>query len=622
MASYHAYTLKDGFQRKAEMLTGRKRSREAFGKYAGRSREDMKSIVFIGAGRGVIPLMEYLTSKSNIAVKGIVDEDKDAPGIIRAKQLNVPIGSDVHEFLSGKIDLIINSTGSKEIGDSVSLMGGSDVEIIGGGGTELLCDLIEEAERSRQRVRLQTSILEQVSNAVIVAGINGEVFYMNPYAEKLYQWKTHDAVGKHIFSIMLPENRKADAEELLSATFFEGYWAGEISVQKKDGTQFAAYLTNSVIRDEHGTTTGLISVSSDISELKKAEGAFKTQLSVRRAIEEAVLPGIVVYDTEGMHIYISRGFCKIVGWSEKELIGMKPPFAYWPTEAIDHNTVAFKSILKGKEGTGMVELSYCRRNGERFNALILTAPVHDEYGKVKGWVSSISDITEYKRKEEQLSNSREQLRNLSSHLEAVRESEKADMARRVHDEIGQPFAALKLELVSLARKLADGQKPLIERTDIMSGIIDRGIQAVKGICFELRPWILDDMGITEAIKWQTAEFGKRTAVSCEVFIDPPEFSLVRDLSTTIFRIYQELLRNIEHHARATKVSVGFFRKRDRIILEVRDNGVGIPKECIYDSGSFGLISIREKVIVWGGEVEVLGEEKIGTTIRVIIPLQV
>ena len=114
MASFHAYTLNDGFQRKAEMLTGRKRSREAFGKYAGRSREDMKSIVFIGAGRGVIPLMEYLTSKSNIAVKGIVDEDKDAPGIVRAKQLNVPIGSDVREFLSGKIDLIINSTGSKE----------------------------------------------------------------------------------------------------------------------------------------------------------------------------------------------------------------------------------------------------------------------------------------------------------------------------------------------------------------------------------------------------------------------------------------------------------------------------------------------------------------------------
>ena len=129
----------------------------------------MKSIVFIGAGRGVIPLMEYLTSKSNIAVIGIVDEDKDAPGIVRAKQLNVPIGSDVREFLSGKIDLIINSTGSKEIGDSVSLMGRSDVEIIGGGGTELLCDLIEEAERSRQRVRLQTSILEQVSNAVIVS---------------------------------------------------------------------------------------------------------------------------------------------------------------------------------------------------------------------------------------------------------------------------------------------------------------------------------------------------------------------------------------------------------------------------------------------------------------------
>ena len=610
------------FSAMLKMLPGKEADWGAFGKYSGRSGEDMKSIVIIGAGRGVTPLLEHLTGKGNIAVKGIVDKDEDAPGIVRAKQLNIPTGSDVREFLSGKIDLIINSTGSKEIGDSLSMTVGSDTEIIGGAGTELLCDLIEEAERSSQRVRLQTSILEQVSNAVIAAGINGEVFYMNPYAEKLYQWKTHDAVGKNIFSIMLPENRKADAGELLSATFFEGYWAGEISAQKKDGTQFAAYLTNSVIRDENGNTTGLISVSSDISELKKAEGAFKTQLSVRRAMEEAVLPGIVVYDTEGRHIYINRGFCKIVGWSEKELIGMKPPFAYWPTEAIEHNTAALSAILKGKEGTGMVELSFCRRNGERFYALILTAPVHDEYGKLKGWVSSISDITEYKRKEEQLSNSREQLRNLSSHLEAVRESERADMAHRVHDEIGQPFAALKLELVSLARKLADGQKPLIERTDIMSGIIDKGIQAVKGICFELRPWILDDMGITEAIKWQTAEFGKRTAVACEVFIDPPEFSLGRDLSTTIFRICQELLRNIERHAGATKVSVGFFRKRDRIIFEVKDNGVGIPEKSIYDSGSFGLISIREKVIVWGGEVEVRGEEKIGTTIRVIIPMQV
>ena len=110
---------------------------------------------------------------------------------------------------------------------------GSDAEIIEGVGTELLCDLMEEAERSRQRVHLQTSILEQVSNAVIVAVINVEVFYINPYAEKLYQWKTHDAVGKHVFSLMLPGNRKADAEELLFATFFEGYWAGEISAQKK-----------------------------------------------------------------------------------------------------------------------------------------------------------------------------------------------------------------------------------------------------------------------------------------------------------------------------------------------------------------------------------------------------
>lgn len=580
---------------------------------------NMKNIVIIGAGKGGKALLEYLAGKSDIAIKGIVDKDDNAPGVVRARQLNVPSGSDVREFLTGRTDLIINATGSKSSEDALRVIAGPDTEIISGIGLSLLSDLIGQAARYRQRVRLQSSILEQVRNAVIVAGVDGKVSYVNPYAEKLYQWEAPAAAGRHIFSLIVPEEKKAD--ELLSATIFEGYWEGEIQAQRRDGTSFTAYLTNSIIRDGSGSPAGLISVSSDISELKKAEGDLKTQLNVRSALEAAVLPGIVVYDTEGRHIYVNSGFCKIVGWSEEELMGMKPPFSYWPAEAQEHNMAALTAILKGKAGTGMIELSFCRRSGERFYALILTSPFYDEYGKQKGWVSSVSDITEYKRKEQQLSSSREQLRNLSFHLEAVRESERADMAHRVHDEIGQPLAALKLELVSLARKLQEGQKPLLERTDIMSDIIDKGIQAVKGICFELRPWILDDMGITEAVKWQTAEFGKRTAIPCEVFIDPPEFSLGRDLSTTIFRIYQELLRNIERHAGATKVSVGFFGKGDRIIFEVKDNGVGIPDERVYDSGSFGLVSIREKVIVLGGEVEISGEDKIGTTIRVTIPFQ-
>jgi signal transduction histidine kinase len=129
------------------------------------------------------------------------------------------------------------------------------------------------------------------------------------------------------------------------------------------------------------------------------------------------------------------------------------------------------------------------------------------------------------------------------------------------------------------------------------------------------------MGIAEAIKWQTMDFGKRTAIECEFTTDLQEVSLGHELSTAIFRIFQELLKNIELHAGATQVSVAFLKKQDRIIMEVEDNGVGIAGELINNPKSYGLSSIRERVFAWGGTVEIGGAPHKGTLITVKIPLQ-
>ena len=407
---------------------------------------------------------------------------------------------------------------------------------------------------------------------------------------------------------------------MLSRVLFEGFWEGEVVAQKKDGSLFSVYMSNSVLRDDRAQSISLVSISSDITQLKMAEEAFTTEASFRKAIEDTIRPGIVAYDTEGRQLYVNKGFCSIVGWREEELVGISPPFPYWPAEDLTHNAAVFKTMLRGAEGVGINELIFLRRDGGKFHAMVLTAPFYDEYGKVKGFVSSISDITEYQRKEQWLSHSREQLRDLASHLDMVRESERKEMAHRVHDEIGQPLAALKLELASLSNKLEKKQTALFERTGVMNGIIDESIQAVKRICTELRPWLLDDMGIAEAIKWQTMDFGKRTAIKCEMTTDLQDVCLERDLSTTIFRIFQEILRNVELHAGATKVSVAFSKKQDRIVMEVKDNGVGIADELIYSPKSYGLSSVRERVFAWGGVVEIWGEPHKGTTITVYIPV--
>jgi PAS domain S-box-containing protein len=576
----------------------------------------MTTILIIGAENGGQIFLELLVNKRGISIVGVVGKDPDAPAIIAAKQLNIPVGPDLREFLKGKPpDVVINLAGQKDAEDVRTIAPGT--EIIGGRSAALMFDLIGDARNALKQAAFQSAIIAQVRNAAVVTNLNGEVQYWNRYAEDMFQWRADEAVGRSFFGLILSKERQVEARELLAVAVFEGYWEGEIEAQKKDGSLFSVYMNNSVLRDD-STSVSLISISSDITELKRVHEAFRAEAGFRKAIEDAVRPGIVAYDCNGRQLYVNQGFCRIVGWSEKELIGISPPFPYWPPEELEHNASVFDSIMKGA-GPSSIELLFRRRNGESFHARILTAPFHDDYGSLKGWVSSISDITEYKRREEKLRSSRRQLRALASHLEMEREAEKKETARRVHDDVGQPLAALKLELASLVNKFDKEQTAMLARTGMMNTIIDEGIGAVRRICTELRPWLLDDMEIGEAVKWQVMEFGKRTKIEYEFAIAPQDIPLSRDLSTTIFRVFQEILRNIELHSKATKVYVSLAVKQHMIFMEVKDNGIGIAEERIHDPRSYGLVSIRERVFTWGGKVEIRGKAKTGTTVRISLP---
>jgi PAS domain S-box-containing protein len=578
----------------------------------------MTTVLIIGSCNGSRELLEILAEQIGITVSGVVDKDSTAPAVVLARQLNIPTGPDQREFFKNKIDIIINLSSQKEIDYDLELMKDSGTEVIGESSARLICSLLKNAKDAMRKAAFQSTIISQVRNAIVVSNRKGEVQYWSKGAEDLFQWRAVEATGRSFFNLVLPEDRKADADDLLATAMFEGFWQGEIVAQKKDGALFSVLMSNSALSDDSRDVC-LISISSDITEQKKAEAAFRSETGFRKAIEDAVLPGIVAYDPEGGHLYVNKGFCRIVGWSEEELKGLHPPFPYWPPEEMEPNASALQDILKGTEGTGKIELTFCRRNGERFHALVLTAPFNDEYGHVKGWVSSISDITGYKQREERACSLSQQLRELAYYLEMEREAERKETARRIHDEIAQPLAAVKLELSSLGSKLEDRQK-LLDRMRVMNVIIDEGIKSVKRICVELRPWLLDDMGAAEAIEWQIMEFEKRTAIEYRLNISSQETIPDRDLSTTIFRIFQEILRNVELHAKAATVYVDFSVRQDEVVLEVRDDGIGIDEGSINNPRSYGLMGIRERVLTWGGSMEITGEHNKGTTIIVRIPL--
>jgi len=236
-------------------------------------------------------------------------------------------------------------------------------------------------------------------------------------------------------------------------------------------------------------------------------------------------------------------------------------------------------------------------------------------------IEVLRDITERKRTEEELESSREQLRDLARHMESARETERTRIARELHDEMGQVLTALKIDLSWLSKTLSQDQISLREKTTTMSELTDTTISMVKTISAELRPGILDDLGLTAAIEWQAEEFQKRTGIECHVQIEPEDITPDALLSTAIFRILQESLTNVARHAQAPRVKVSLREAAGKLVLKVRDNGRGISKEELANPKSLGLLGMRERLLPWHGEVRIRGIEGKGTTVTASVPLK-
>jgi PAS domain S-box-containing protein len=232
----------------------------------------------------------------------------------------------------------------------------------------------------------------------------------------------------------------------------------------------------------------------------------------------------------------------------------------------------------------------------------------------------VTDITDRKRAEEELTASREQLRELSQHLESIGEEERTRLAREIHDEMGQLLTGLKIDVSWIARRLPKAEVSLLEKTRTMNELIDEAVQTVKRISSELRPGVLDHLGLAAAIEWQAQELEKRTQIRFEFKSTPKEFALDGGRSTALFRICQEALTNVIRHANASKVRISLREGPRRIILRISDNGTGIEKWQVSDSKAFGLIAMRERARSWGGDVMIKGSPGRGTVVAVTIPL--
>ncbi len=381
-------------------------------------------------------------------------------------------------------------------------------------------------------------------------------------------------------------------------------------------------------------------VKERTAELRKVNRELRAEIMRRIQMEKDLIesqrfvhriadatPNILyLYDViDNRNIYVNSIVKEVLGYSPEAIKKMKSAFFKALLHPDDTPVISSMAerFLKAKDGD-IIESEYRLKNAKGewrwfYSRDIVFKRTSD--GLLKLILGISQDITERKVVEQELNNSREQLRILLAHLQSVREDERTRISREIHDELGQSLTALKIDLSWLLKRLSKEQKPLVEKVELMSNLIDMNIQTVKRISAELRPGLLDDLGLPAAFEWQAEDFQKRTGIHCKVRIQPEDIALDRNLSTAIFRIFQETLTNVVRHAKAKNVGVTLTKKKEEVLLEVKDDGKGITEKQISSPKSIGLIGMRERVHFFGGGVKISGKKDKGTVVTVTIPIK-
>ncbi len=324
-----------------------------------------------------------------------------------------------------------------------------------------------------------------------------------------------------------------------------------------------------------------------------------------------------VVDREFNILRVNETFSALSGIAKEEAVGKKCHEVFWSN--LCHTN--YCPLIRITENADHVEFDSekVRKDGVKIPCIVIATPFRGPEGELIGIVQDFKDISERKKFEQEIMQSHERLRDLASHLQVVREEERAFIAREVHDELGQALTALKMDTYWLRHRLPWEKQSLIDKTHVMLKLIGRTVQSVKRICAQLRPGLLDDFGLTAAIEWEVGEFSKRTGIECEILSDPKDMVLPQSLSIAIFRIFQETLTNITRHANATKVRIILIKNANRLEMRIIDNGKGIEDHEVLEPKSFGIIGMRERAHYIGGKLSISGNNK-GTTVEVTIPI--
>ncbi len=481
---------------------------------------------------------------------------------------------------------------------------------------------IEERKQIEEKVSRLSSIVEQTADHVIITDIKGNIEYVNRAFENLTGYSGAELIGKNPRLIKSPHHTKLFYKQLWDTIISGEVFRGILINKKKSGELFYEEKTISPMRNKDGLITHFVSTGKDVTQHKMAEDALKSSEEKLRMIYESSGDAITIHN--GIEFLdCNLAALKIFRCSSKEeflKVGPKDLNSdVLPEGQLVEQVIKERAEIALTKGIVKFESRAKRMDGTTFDAEVWVTPMKLEGQKV--FHSIMRDITDRKQADKKLEQSKEKLRALASRIESIREEERIYIAREIHDELGHSLTALLIDLHSLNNKPEFQVERITSELQSMIGLVNHSIETIRKIASDLRPGVLDKLGLGAAVEWQLDEFRKRNKIECTASIeDEPLANISAEKLTAIFRIFQEITTNISRHAKATKVKVILKAVNKNIELFVSDNGKGIKKEKLDNIKSLGLLGMEERANMVGGSFVISSPKKGGTEVRVLIPI--
>lgn len=480
------------------------------------------------------------------------------------------------------------------------------------------------AEKLVEKEKKLQQVLASIADNFYVIDTNYNIVIINKVAERNLEiaWGKRVSIGTNLLDVIPGKGEEPIREN------FEKAFAGE-------GIEYEMHLSHpdlptcvliqfSPVINESGRITGVSVIAKDISERKRTEELIRESEERYRALVENAPEALVVFDEKKlMFVNASESATRLFGMSIEDLLKIGPVDVspkYQPDGRLSAEMapVYIQKAINGEKPS--FEWTHCKKSGELISCEVwlVRLPAENEV-LIRG---SIVDITERNEAKELLQKSYEDIRQLASNLQTIREDERTKMAREIHDELGQQLTGLKMDLHWLSRKVQNGEEDINKKIQGSIELINATIATVRKIATDLRPSILDDLGLLAALEWQGDEFEKRSGTKVLFINNAGELKVLPGISTELFRIYQELLTNIARHAKASLVTSSLVVDDKKLYFSIADNGIGFNKDSIANKRTLGLLGIKERTSLIGGTYEINSKPGKGSETIISIPLDI